>query len=341
MDDGNDQIWLRPIPTDRPFTHRIAAGWTGFTQIDVMRRGAGPERLPADAVAALWPAAEPVLDRIAAHRAPIAGLDFSAPRVMGIVNITPDSFSDGGKLEGPEQAVAHGLALVAAGADLLDIGGESTRPGAEPVSPDDEAARVLPVIAGLVAAGCPVPISIDTRNAQVASAALSAGARIVNDVSAMTHDPDMPAVASGADGVCLMHALGDPRTMQKDPRYDDVLLDVFDFLAQRVAVAEAAGIDPARMIVDPGIGFGKTIAQNLRLINGIALLHGLGCPILLGASRKGFIGRLSGASEPSQRVAGSVAAALRGVMMGAQIVRVHDVAETVQALGVWQAVCEG
>ena len=341
MNTDSDPIWLRPVPCEPPHAHRIAGGWAGFSEIDVLRRDRAAERLPADAIAPLWPGSAETVGRIQGARAPIAGLDLSRPNVMGIVNVTPDSFSDGGQHQDVDRAIAHGLSMAAAGADILDIGGESTRPGAMPVPPSEEADRVLPVIEGLIAKGCDTPISIDTRNAEVASAALAAGARIVNDVSAMTHDGDMVGVAARADGVCLMHALGDPRTMQNDPRYDDVLLDVFEYLAGRVEAAEKASIERARIIVDPGIGFGKTLQHNLDLIRGLSLFHGLGCPILLGLSRKGFIGRLSGAEKAADRVAGSVAGALRGVMMGAQILRVHDVDETVQALRVWQAVCEG
>jgi dihydropteroate synthase len=237
--------------------------------------------------------------------------------------------------------VAHGLALAGAGADILDVGGESTRPGAEPVPEAEERARVLPVIEGIVRAGCPAPVSVDTRKAGVARAALDAGARIVNDVSAMTHDPEMAAAAAGAEGLVLMHALGDPRTMQDAPAYDDVLLDIHDFLEARIAAAEAAGIPRARIVADPGIGFGKTLDHNVRLIARLSLYHGLGCPVLLGASRKRFIGRLSGVAEAGERVAGSVAAALAGAAQGAQILRVHDVAETRQALAVWQGIRAG
>ena len=336
----SDQIWLRPVGGDPPHEFQLAGGWTGFSQLDVLSRDCAPQRLPAAALPEIWPETEATLARLTARRPDIAGMDWSRPRIMGIVNTTPDSFSNGGALPTAETAIQHGLALAAAGADLLDIGGESTRPGAEPVEVSQEIDRVLPVIERLVAAECPIPISIDTRKAAVAAAALAAGARIVNDVSAMTYDPDMVGVARRAEGVCLMHALGDPRTMQQDPRYDDVLLDVHDYLAERVEAAVAAGIDRARIIVDPGIGFGKTMAHNLCLIRGMGVFHGLGCVVLLGASRKSFIGRLSGQTIAARRAAGSVAAALAGVAAGVQMLRVHDVAETVQALGVWQAVSE-
>jgi dihydropteroate synthase len=224
----------------------------------------------------------------------------------------------------------------------LDIGGESTRPGAAEVPVADEIARTAPVIAALRAGGIKTAISIDTRKAAVAEAALAAGASIVNDVSAFGFDPRLKAVTaqSGAP-VCLMHAQGAPQTMQDDPRYGDVLLDVYDFLAARLAEAEAAGIPRARIMVDPGIGFGKTLAHNLTLIRGLSLFHSLGCPILLGVSRKKFIGTVGAESDATRRTPGSVAVALAGVAQGAQVLRVHDVWETRQALALWRSATEG
>ncbi|MGY6547408.1 MAG: dihydropteroate synthase [Roseinatronobacter sp.] len=270
--------------------------------------------------------------------APLLGLDWTEPRIMGIVNVTPDSFSDGGRLGSVAQAVAQGVALVAQGADILDLGGESTRPGADVVPVAEEIRRTAPVIAALRAEGVRVPISIDTRKAEVARAALAAGADFVNDVSAMTWDRDMAAlVAEYAVPICLMHAQGTPQTMQLDPRYADVTLDIYDWLCEALARAQAAGIDRDRIILDPGIGFGKTLEHNLALLQHLAVLHGLGCVMLIGASRKRFIGALSGVDEAGARLSGSVAAALHGAGQGAQILRVHDVAETRQALSVWRA----
>ncbi|MEM9146056.1 MAG: dihydropteroate synthase [Pseudomonadota bacterium] len=317
----------------------LAVPWLGFSEILVRRRGGVPEILPPAAAGALFPEAAAAMERIATPRSPILGGPTDRPLVMGIVNVTPDSFSDGGRHQGAE-GVAHGLALVEAGADILDIGGESTRPGAEPVPEAQEIARVLPVIEGLRQTGCPAPLSIDTRKAGVARAAIAAGAQMVNDVSALTHDPDSAAAACEARAVCLMHAQGEPQTMQKDPRYGDVLLDVYDFLAERVAAAEAAGIAREALVIDPGIGFGKRLEHNLALMRGLSLFHALGCPVLFGASRKKFIGTLSGVAEAGARVAGSVAAALAGAAQGAAILRVHDVAETAQALAVWHAVAD-
>jgi len=334
--------YLRPIPcaAPRPGARPLAGGPRRFAEVEILARGRAAQIVPADAAEALVPEGVGLIDRIAAPPPALAGLSLDRPRLMGVVNATPDSFSDGGMLDDAEAAIAHGLALVEAGADLLDIGGESTRPGAEPVPVAQELDRILPVIEGLMAAGCPAPISIDTRKAAVAEAALAAGAAVVNDVSALTYDDRSPAVARSAAAVCLMHAQGGPRTMQDDPRYGDVVLDVYDFLAERIVAAEAVGIPRGRVLVDPGIGFGKTSGHNLALIRRLSLYHGLGCAVVLGASRKRFIGRLSGVETARDRVAGSIAAALAGLDQGAQILRVHDVAETRQAVAVWRALAE-
>jgi len=254
---------------------------------------------------------------------------------MGILNATPDSFSDGGAV--PENALAERVArLIAEGADILDIGGESTRPGSDPVSAEEEWRRIAPAIEA--ATRTTALVSVDTRNADIARRALKAGARLFNDVSALTYDPDSMAVArdyaAAGGAICLMHALGDPKTMQRDPRYDDVVREVRDFLAARVAACEAAGIPRAALIVDPGIGFGKTLEHNLTLLRNLAAFREIGCRILLGASRKGFIGTLSGEKDAAKRAPGSIAVALHGARHGADILRVHDVRETVQALAV-------
>lgn len=277
-------------------------------------------------------------DALSAPRVILPGLPTDRPLVMGIVNVTPDSFSDGGTAFSIDAAVARAGAMVEEGADILDIGGESTRPGAQDVPAAVEIARVEPVIRALRAAGLRTPISIDTRKAAVAEAALQAGADIVNDVSALGYDPDLARVVvdSGA-ALCLMHAQGTPQNMQADPRYDDVLTEVFDYLARRMDHAVAAGIDPARLITDPGIGFGKTQEHNLTLLRGLSLFHALGAPILLGASRKRFIGTITGVAQADGRLSGSLAVALAAAAQGAQILRVHDVAETVQALSMWRA----
>jgi dihydropteroate synthase len=315
-----------------------------FAAAEIVERGGGEgpaarRRLAgaAELAATADPRLQALLQRLGAPRPPVAGLPLETPRIMGIVNVTPDSFSDGGRWLDPGAAIDHALRLEAEGADILDIGGESTRPGADPVSVEEELARVLPVIEAL-AAKAKAPISIDTRNPEVMRRAADAGARLINDVSALAHDPNsLRVTALMGLPVVLMHARGDPRIMQLDPRYDDVVLDVYDWLEARIAACEAAGIPRARLIVDPGIGFGKTLAHNLALLASLATFHGLGCPILLGASRKSFIGRLAGGADAEQRMPGSLAAALLGAAQGVQILRVHDVAATRQALAVWEA----
>lgn len=270
--------------------------------------------------------------------APIAGLALDRPRIMGIVNVTPDSFSDGGQFADARAAADHGVRLVEDGADILDIGGESTRPGAGPISEQEEMDRVLPVIE-LLARETRAPLSLDTSKPRVMAAGHRAGAQIWNDVSALTHAPDSVETAARlACPVVLMHAKGDPRTMQNNPVYEDVVAEIRDFLAARVAACIRARIPASRLIVDPGIGFGKTVAHNLTLLNKLGALESLGCPVLVGASRKRFIGVLSGEAPVHRRLGGSLAVALWAVSQGAAILRVHDVAETRQALDLWQAV---
>lgn len=260
-------------------------------------------------------------------------------RIAGIVNVTPDSFSDGGRHFDAATAIAHGLSLVEQGADLLDIGGESTRPGAEPVSAEDEIARVVPVIEAL-AKRTSVPIAIDTSKPEVMRAAVAAGAGVVNDVHALRLHGAMEAAAELKVPVCLMHMLGEPRTMQDDPHYDDVVGDVKRFLADRIFACELSGIDKKRILVDPGFGFGKTLEHNLALLRALDQFAALGVPLLVGLSRKAMIGVLTG-RDVDERVAGSVAGALIAVQKGASIVRVHDVAATRDALAVWQGVAAG
>jgi len=278
-------------------------------------------------------------ERLSRQRADLCGLTLDRPRVMGIVNVTPDSFSDGGDRFGVTQAVRAAQDMVASGADILDIGGESTRPGADVVPEAEEIARVVPVIEAIRDAGITAPISIDTRKALVADAALTAGASMVNDVSALSFDAQMgPLVAERNVPVCLMHALGDPKTMQDDPRYEDVTRDVYDYLLQRIEWAQSIGIRADNIIADPGIGFGKTLDHNLKLLQELAMFHSLSVPLLLGASRKRFIGTIGNAPQAKDRMPGSVAVALHAAAQGAHIVRVHDVKETVQALALWQAI---
>lgn len=277
-----------------------------------------------------------LLGALTRARPPFAGVDLDRPRLMGIVNVTPDSFSDGGRFFDPAAAAAHGRALAAAGAEILDVGGESTRPGAAPVSIEDEIARVVPVIEALAQDGyC---VSVDTRHAAVMRAAVKAGAAIINDVSGLTGDPDsLDAAAESGAAVVLMHMQGEPGRMQDNPSYEDAPLDVFDWLEAQVAACRAKGIDLDKLCVDPGIGFGKTLAHNMDLMRSAALFHGLGCAVLYGVSRKTFIGKLSHDAPPMARLPGSLAAGLEALNQGAQILRVHDVAETAQARAVWEA----
>ena len=266
-----------------------------------------------------------------------AGVTLDVPRIMGIINVTPDSFSDGGEAWLLDDALARGHAMIAAGADMLDIGGESTRPGAEPVDQKEEIARVIPVIRALAADG--VLVSIDTRHAEVMRASIAAGARIVNDVTALTGDDGSLAVVADAGvDVILMHMQGEPRTMQVRPSYKDVVKDVYSFLDSRISACKSAGVPQERIAVDPGIGFGKALQHNLALIAHIDTLQSLGTAVVLGASRKQFIGQISDAEEVADRVMGSVASVLAARARGAQIFRVHDVIETRQALSVWEAI---
>ncbi|MGZ4270230.1 MAG: dihydropteroate synthase [Solirubrobacteraceae bacterium] len=252
-------------------------------------------------------------------------------RIMGVLNVTPDSFSDGGEWFDFDAAVAHGRELIAQGAALLDVGGESTRPGAEPVALDEELARVVPVVRALAGAGA--QLSVDTAKAAVAAAALDAGATLVNDTTALRGDPDMAAlVAERGCDCCLMHMLGEPRTMQDDPRYEDVVSEVARFLAARADAALAAGIARERIMVDPGIGFGKTLEHNLELLAGLQEIAALGFPVVLGTSRKSFLGRLTGRADPHERAVATAATSVLGLERGASVFRVHDVAATRDAL---------
>jgi dihydropteroate synthase len=322
--------YFRPVarfgemPTPQSFP--LAGGLCWFDTIAVHTRGGGQHAIPAAQ------APTDILNNLIRTRAPIASTAMTSPQIMGILNVTPDSFSDGGQFDAPDRALAHAQAMQNDGAAIIDVGGESTRPGAAEVEVADEIARTAPVIAA-IRAQSDVPISIDTRKAEVGRAALEAGATLVNDVAAFTFDPKLADAAAQAKApVCLMHAQGAPATMQDDPQYEDVLLDVYDFLAERVDAAVAAGIPRDQIVVDPGIGFGKTLEHNLILLRGIALFHALGCPILLGASRKRFIGTIGGGKEASDRVSGSVAVGLFAARRGVQILRVHDIFATKQAL---------
>ena len=319
--------YFRPIPDLSGGRWRLAGGWTGFSSFELLERGTAA-RVVQDAPLE-------VIGALTAPRPPVLGLSMDAPRIMGIVNVTPDSFSDGGRWN-EDGGIAHGRALIAEGAHILDIGGESTRPGAAAVPVPEEIARIRPAIGALSREAA---VSVDTRKAEVARAAVAAGAGLVNDVSGFDFDPGMAAAAAETGAaVCLMHARGLPENMQDDPRYGDVLLDVYDALAERIARAEAAGIPRDRIVIDPGIGFGKTLEHNLAILRRISLYHGLGVPVLLGASRKRFVGTLGGTETAAQRDPGSLAVTLAAAQQGIQIHRVHDVAGTRQGLALWQAI---
>jgi dihydropteroate synthase len=330
----------------------LAGGQLGlaFTEVEIVVRDLASPIGMSGAIASFegakrWAAASGVSARHEGHfqaltmpRARWAGLAFDRPRIMGILNVTPDSFSDGGDHFDAETAIATGKTMLAAGADILDVGGESTRPGAQPVDPADEIRRIEPVVRALANAGA--LISIDTRHAATMQAALAAGARIINDVSALTADPTSLAVAARSEApIVLMHMLGDPRTMQDDPVYACAPLDVLDYLEGRIAACIAAGVPRERIVVDPGIGFGKRLRHNLQIMSRLALLHLTGCPIVLGASRKSFIASAVDRGTPVKgRLPGSLAAALAALDQGVQILRVHDVAETWQAAEVWRGI---
>ena len=291
----------------------------------------------ADSAASRDAAVREVLSRIEMARGDFAGLSMASPVIMGIINVTPDSFSDGGQASEHETAIAQGRRLWAQGARILDVGGESTRPGSDLVPGAEELARVLPVISALAGEG--FRLSVDTRKPEVMQAAAKAGAAILNDVSALGFSPESPRVAAGLQlPLVLMQAQGDPKTMQVNPVYEDVALDAYDALEGFIARAVGAGVPRSHLAIDPGIGFGKSFNHNLEVLNQLTLYHGLGVPLLLGASRKAFIGAITGESQAGLRMAGSVGVAIAAAAQGAQIIRVHDVRESVQALATWMAV---
>lgn len=329
-------IYTRPLvqvgPSRPDAALPLAGGWGWFTHVELLARGTAPRVVPAGN------APPEHIAQLTAPRPSIAGLTFERPQIMGILNTTPDSFSDGGQYDDVDRAVAAAQSMAAQGADLLDIGGESTRPGAAEVTPKNEIGRTASVIAALAGAGGMPPMSIDTRKAAVAAAALDAGATLVNDVSGFLFDPALaPLCAARSAPVCVMHSIGTPETMQGLAAYDDVVLDVYDHLAERIAALVESGVPRAGIIADPGIGFAKTLEHNVALLARLSLFHGLGVPVLLGASRKRFIGTLGGGQDAQARMPGSVAVALAAAEQGVQIVRVHDVAETAQAFALWSA----
>jgi dihydropteroate synthase len=340
------KTYLRPTGfVDAPFGYdgsiaRLAGGLQFFAAVEVIRDG-GKELVPVEGIEArLSDDEQAVWQRLTSARPPLQlgerVIPLDQPRVAGILNVTPDSFSDGGRFVDSEAAIAAGHEMASAGAALIDVGGESSRPGSKPIWEGDEAARILPVVQGLATSG--TAVSVDTRKATVMEQALGAGAAMVNDVSALSWDSRAAeAVARAGCPIVLMHHKGAPETMQDDPRYDrPILLEVYDFLEAAIGQAMAAGIEREKIVVDPGFGFGKNVQHNLQVMNGLALLHGLGCPLMIGSSRKRTIGALSGEAPADQRLAGSLALALKAAGQGAQLLRVHDVPETIQALRVWR-----
>ena len=318
----------------------LQGGHLAFALARLIEDGAERGLHPVQAIPDDWQDLLPALTRRPPPFAGIEPTEPGRPLVMGIVNVTPDSFSEAGETADAAAAIARGHALLEAGADILDIGGESTRPGAAPVTAQEEIRRILPVVRDLARAA---PVSVDTRHAATMAAALEAGAEIVNDVTALRHDGQaLGVVTAAAAPVVLMHMPGtEPRTMQAEARYGDVVLEVARFLRNRVETLERLGIPRGRVALDPGIGFGKTMEHNLALLERLPILAGLGCPILVGLSRKRFLGRIAGIAEAGQRVVPSLAGALFAASRGAAILRVHDVAETVQALAVWRAAATG
>lgn len=354
-----DSAWLRPVGllTGRAAAQAqaqglalpLAGGPPAFSMVEILARRddavlsalASLPRLRAWASRLQTEKRERIechLARVSERRPGWAGLTLNRPLTMGIVNATPDSFYAGSR-GGSEAAVALGRAMIEAGADIIDIGAESTRPGATPVSEDEELRRLEPVIHGLARGG--TAISVDTRHAKVMEAAIAWGARIINDVTALEGDGSLGFAAQSGAAIILMHMRGEPDTMQREAHYALASLDVADYLAARVAACEAAGIPRHRIVVDPGIGFAKTLEHNLEILARLSLLHALGCGVLIGISRKSSIGRLAGGAPVEERLPGSLAGALAALRQGAQILRVHDVAETKQAVAVWQAIATG
>ena len=341
---------LRPTAfVDSPFGHdgkvaRLVGGLNWFSAVELIQvdghKRVSTDLVPVEGIDARFDDdTKEQWNALTSARRPLQlgerTIRLDQPQVMGIVNATPDSFSDGGQFADAAAAAAAGAEMAAQGAAIIDVGGESTRPGAKLVWEGDEIERVIPVVSQLARSGAAV--SIDTRKADVMTAAIDVGAQMINDVSALTYDGRSAGViAASSVPIVLMHHKGAPETMQDDPRYDDALVEVYLWLEERIAAAEEAGIDRNRILIDPGFGFGKNVAHNLELMNGLALFHSLGCPIVVGASRKRTIGALSNEAPVDKRLGGSIAFALKAVEQGTQLIRVHDVFETVQALRVWR-----
>ena len=336
--------WVRPVISPGG-SNPLAGGVSSFDVVDVVQADAGSHVVCRMDVEHLLNAADDrnlavkIIDNMTAPRPQFAGLAMTAPAIMGILNVTPDSFSDGGQHSAPALAVTAGKAMVAAGAGIIDIGGESTRPGAAPITRNQELARVLPPLTGL--RQCGAVLSIDTRHAAVMDRASAAGAGIINDVAGLRGEGALEAASRTGCHVVIMHMQGTPETMQDDPQYGFAPVDIYKFLESRIAAALQAGIPREKISVDPGFGFGKAVHHNLQLVNWLAMLHGLGVPLLFGASRKSSIAKLASGEPADQRLPGSLGLAMAAARQGAQMLRVHDVAETAQALLIERALLLG
>ena len=336
--------WVRPVISSGG-SKPLAGGQASFDLIDVVQASSDGHRVCRMDIDHLLDtaddrnAAAQIIDNLTQPRTAFAGLTMTATAIMGILNVTPDSFSDGGQHSAPALAVAAGRAMVKAGADIIDIGGESTRPGAMPITRNQELARVLPPLSGL--RQCGAVLSVDTRHAEVMDRAAAAGAGIINDVAGLGGEGALQAAARTGCHVVIMHMQGTPETMQNDPKYDFAPVEIYSFLESRIAAAMAAGIPRSKISVDPGFGFGKTLHHNLQLVNWLTMMHGLGVPLLFGASRKSSIAKLSSGEPADQRLPGSLGLAMAAFRQGVQMLRVHDVAETAQALAVERALLAG
>ncbi len=339
----NGQLASKAVAEGLAWPFAAGSGSLAFAIAEISTRGDGPMRTALltraqyesnpDRIEKAGGKVATLLQSLGQAPSKFAGIDLAQPVLMGVVNVTPDSFSDGGAFQESGSAIERGLSLWRAGAAIVDVGGESTRPGAAPITTETEIARVVPVVRNLVSQG--VCVSIDTRHAGVMVAAIEAGARIVNDVTALAGDPNsLQVVADSGVAVILMHMQGEPQTMQDNPIYDWAPGDVFDFLDSRIAACIDAGVAGNNIALDPGIGFGKTVSHNAEIMDHLALFHGLGCPLAVGASRKSFIARMSNGEAADERLPGSLAAGIHAVGQGAHILRVHDVVETRQALSI-------
>jgi len=329
--------YYRPIiiksPKGSTRSYKLAGGWAFFENVEVIQRNGKPKIIKAENLP------KKVLHNLTIKRQSLFNLSFSGPHVMGILNVTPDSFSDGGKYSELECAFEEFTKMMNYGAAIIDIGGESTRPGADPITVSEEISRISPILEKIRSSGIDLPISVDTRKSEVWDISKQLGADMLNDISSLSYDKEMKKlVVTQNIPICVMHSKGVPKSMNSEAVYDNVLLDVYDFLENVVEDCVELGISKNNIIVDPGIGFAKTLEHNLTLLRGLSIFHSLGCPILVGASRKRFIKTIGLQDDPLKISAGSIAVALEAISQGVQILRVHDVFETVQALRLWKSI---